>query len=92
MIGTKFSKQLITPEDLKRYTMVAEWCNQNGATIAERDEYYEVVEAPTPKPIVWNDDVTNLQMAIIEQYEKNLMLQKKIDSIQASLNEINGVK
>lgn len=41
MIGTKFYKNNY---DLDAYSSAAEWCNNNHATIADRSEYYEVVE------------------------------------------------
>ncbi len=38
MIGTKIYK-----DKLDNYTEVAQWCNENNATIVEREDYYEVV-------------------------------------------------
>lgn len=43
MIGTKFYKENF---DLTAYSSAAEWCNNNGATIEDKGEYYEVVEIP----------------------------------------------
>lgn len=85
MIGTKISKPLITKEDVDKYSTAAEWCNKNGATIAERDDYYEVIEAPTPEPIVWDDDVTNLQMIIADQYEEIIALRENNNNLQDEL-------
>ena len=49
MIGTKFSKPLT---DFDGYSKAAAWCNENGAHIEERDDFYEVVDnipyEPTP--------------------------------------------
>lgn len=45
MIGKKIYKDNI---DLNDYSAVAEWCNNNHATIEDRGEYYEVVEVPAP--------------------------------------------
>ena len=45
MIGTKFYKNNI---DLNAYSHAAKWCNENGATIEDNGEYYEVVAIPAP--------------------------------------------
>lgn len=43
MLGTKIYKN-----DMSNYTNVAIWCNQNNATIEDRDDYYEVVAISLP--------------------------------------------
>ena len=48
MIGTKFYKPVETEEQLQAYTSAAEWCNNNGAMIEDKGEYYEVVPVPEP--------------------------------------------
>ena len=45
MIGTKFYKDNY---DLNAYSAAAQWCNENGATIEDKGDYYEVVEIPPP--------------------------------------------
>lgn len=45
MIGTKFYKPL---ENLQAYSKCASWCNANGCTIEEHEDYYEVVKIPAP--------------------------------------------
>lgn len=45
MIGTKFKKPLV---DLSAYAEAAQWCNENGATIEDKDDYYEIVALPEP--------------------------------------------
>ena len=45
MIGTKFYKDNL---DLNAYSATAQWCNDNGATIEDKGEYYEVVPIPEP--------------------------------------------
>ena len=45
MIGTKFYKDNY---DLNAYSAAAQWCNENGATIEDKGEYYEVVKIPPP--------------------------------------------
>ena len=47
MIGKTFAKPLT---DLAEYSKAAAWCNQNGAHIEDKGEYYEVVETIVPEP------------------------------------------
>lgn len=47
MIGTKFEKPL-KDEVLEEYAKVAEWCNENKATIEDKGDYYECVAIPEP--------------------------------------------
>ena len=46
MIGKKLYKN--NPDDMAQYTDTAIWCNENGAHIEDRGEYYEVVENAPP--------------------------------------------
>lgn len=56
MIGTKIEKTVIQNEDdsqsivydTEQYRIAAEWCNANGAVIADKVGYYEVVVIPQP--------------------------------------------
>lgn len=41
MIGKKLFKN--NEEDMKSYTQFAIWCNENKATIIDKDDYYEIV-------------------------------------------------
>ena len=65
MIGTKFEKPLepdnilnengvIVPNDapntLSKYAECAKWCNENGATIEDKGDYYECVAVVVPEP------------------------------------------
>lgn len=43
MIGTKIYKN-----DMSNYTDLANWCNENNATIEDKGEYYEVIAIPAP--------------------------------------------
>ena len=43
MIGTKIYKN-----DMSNYTDLANWCNENNATIEDKGEYYECVAIPAP--------------------------------------------
>lgn len=43
MIGKKIYK-----DKMDRYAEYAIWCNNNGATIEDKGDYYEIVEIPGP--------------------------------------------
>lgn len=43
MIGTKIYKN-----DMSNYTDLANWCNENNATIEDKGDFYEVVAIPAP--------------------------------------------
>ena len=45
MIGQKFAKPLT---DVEGYSAAAEWANENGAMIVDKEDYYEVVSVPAP--------------------------------------------
>lgn len=45
MIKTKLYKN--KTEDMEKYNDCAVWCNANNATIVDKGDYYEVVEAPS---------------------------------------------
>lgn len=45
MIGTAFYKNNL---DDTAYALAALWCNENGATIEDKGDYFEVVEIPAP--------------------------------------------
>lgn len=47
MVGTKIYKPV---ENWGEYTETAQWCNANGCTIEEHEEYYEVVAIPVHVP------------------------------------------
>ena len=46
MIGTKINK----PTSIDEYSKVAEWCNENNATIEDKGDYYEVVAIVPHEP------------------------------------------
>ena len=46
MIGTKINK----PTKIEEYIKVAEWCNNNNATIEDKGDYYEVVAVVPHEP------------------------------------------
>ena len=56
MIGTRIEKIIIRNEDgsqsvkydTEQYHAAAKWCNENGAVIADKVGYYEVVVIPQP--------------------------------------------
>ena len=56
MIGTKIYK----PIDEEKYSKVAEWCNENNATIEDKGEYYEVVAIVPHEPTL-QEQLENLE-------------------------------
>ncbi len=45
MIGTKLHKNDL---DNERYALAAVWCNENGAAIKDKGNYYEITRLPAP--------------------------------------------
>lgn len=62
MIGTKINKPLETQEQLDEYTQLAEWCNENHATIEDMSDCYVVVALPQPTL----EDVKALKIAALK--------------------------
>ena len=61
MLGIKIYKtELQTQEQLNHYSSVADWCNNNNATIEDKGEYYEVVPAPIHEDTV-EDKIAKLR-------------------------------
>lgn len=58
MIGTKIYK-----DNMDKYTDVALWCNENQATIVEREDYYEVI--PVESLIMSSEEVKQIREAEI---------------------------
>lgn len=93
MIGTKFEKPLEpdnilsengvaipndAPNTLSKYAECAKWCNENGAIIKDKGDYYEcvaiVVPEPTPEEI---------------QEQLTVAVQKYLDTTAQKLNYDN---
>lgn len=72
MLGTKIYKS-----DMNNYTRCAIWCNENGATIEEQEEYFEVVAIPAPS------------LDVIRQ-RKIVLLKAQRDSAEVTPIEYNG--
>ena len=47
-IGTKIYKPIDATEKRHFYASCASWCNQNGAIIVDKGDYYEICEVPNP--------------------------------------------
>lgn len=73
MLGTKMYKKMFSDIEYKN---MADWCNENGCTIEDKGNYYEVVKV----------DVTELE----NQFKKE-NLQNEISAINIKLSELRGV-
>lgn len=67
-IGSKIYKPVETQEQCDAYAEVASWCNEHGATIEDKGEYYEVAETPpAPEPSEYE-----LRLRRIKELKRNL--------------------
>lgn len=69
MIGTKLYKEKL---DLDRYGECASWCNENRATIVDKDEYFEVVALPDEHEESQVPDISE-RVAVLEDAINALM-------------------
>lgn len=75
MISTKLYKN--NKDDMKNYTDLAIWCNENNATIEDKGEYYECVAIPAPS-------LDELKQGKINEFKN------KRDSFEVEPIEYNG--
>ena len=69
MIGSIIYKsKMTTKEQLDRYTSLAEWCNQNNATLIDTGKAYKVVQLPEKSQEEIDEE--NRQLRIIEIKER----------------------
>lgn len=73
MLGTRMYKRQF---DEIEYRNIAQWCNENGCTIEDKGEYYEVIKV----------DNTALE----NQFKKE-NLQNEIKAINIKLSELRGI-
>ena len=73
MLGTRMYKRQF---DEVEYRKIAQWCNENGCTIEDKGEYYEVIKV----------DNTALE----NQFKKE-NIQSEIKAINLKLSELRGI-
>lgn len=73
MLGTKMYKRQFNDAE---YKTMADWCNENGCTIEDKGNYYEIVKV----------DVTELE----NQFKKE-NIQNEIKAINIKLSELRGI-
>ena len=93
MIGTKIGKPL---EDLTAYSEAAKWCNENGARIEDKGDYYEVVEIPDPGiGDVRSQKLSELDTAFMDWYESGATVTSSLgfvaDSDSRAIMDISGL-
>ena len=76
MIGTKFYKSGFSEEE---YEAAAAWCNDHGATIEEKEEWYEVVTLPEPSAE---------EVAAAERAQRRAELQSQLAALSYVSEEI----
>lgn len=85
MIGTKLYKGKHTN---KEYADLACWCNANGCTIEEHEEYYEVVEIPPHVPT--EEELQQYFEDAIEAYMDSVVQTRNYKNIHTAVSYVNS--
>ena len=95
MIGTKFLKTDIVGESVNddvvaQYAEAAEWCNQNGAMIADDGEYFVVEAVPEPEPPTVEEKIKALTDAIQKFMDDKVHSERGYDDVFTAISYINS--
>ena len=85
MLGTKLFKGKYTN---KEYADLACWCNANGCTIEEHEEYYEVVEIPSYVPTA--EDIQKTLTDGVQAYMNTKAQERGYDNIHTACSYANS--
>ena len=85
MLGTKLYKDKYTN---KEYADLAVWCNANGCTIEEHEEYYEVVAIPAYVPTV--EEIQAQLTAAVQAYMDSTAKTRGYDNIHTACSYANS--
>ena len=85
MIGTKLYKGQYTN---KEYADLAVWCNANGCTIEEHEEYYEVVEIPAHVPTA--EEIQKMLTDGVQAYMDKKAQERGYDNIHTACSYANS--
>ena len=85
MIGTKLYKGKHTN---KEYADLACWCNANGCTIEEHEEYYEVVEIPVHVPTA--EEIQKMLTDGVQAYMDTKAQERGYDNIHTACSYANS--
>ena len=83
MIGTKIYKT-----DMSTYPLVAQWCNENNATIEDMGDYYEVVAIPEHIPT--QEEVKKMFTDAIQKYLDTTAQSRRYDNIFTAISYVNS--
>ena len=56
-----------SPNTLSKYSECAQWCNENGAMIEDKGDYYEVVPIPPPSKEMLASQVRSKRDFLLEE-------------------------
>ena len=88
MIGTKIYK----PIDEEKYSKVAEWCNENNATIEDKGEYYEVVEIIPHTPTI-EEQVLSLESKYkMNRWQREIILAENSGASDYTKNKAQEIE
>lgn len=84
------------PNTRSKYVAAARWCNENGATIEDKGDYYEVVEIPGPSvDAVREQKLSELDSSFMGWYEKGATVTSSLgfvaDSDSRAIMDISGL-
>ena len=83
MIGTKIYKT-----DMSTYPQVAQWCNENNATIEDKGDYYEVVAIPEYIPT--QEELKKMFTGAIQKYLDTIAQSRRYDNIFTAISYVNS--
>jgi hypothetical protein len=90
MIGTKINK----PTKIEEYIKVAEWCNENNATIEDKGSYFEVVAVVPHTPTLQEQLETLEAQYKMNRWQREIILAQDSgasDYVKAKAQEIENI-
>ena len=83
MISTKIYKT-----NMSTYPQVAQWCNENNATIEDKGDYYEVVAIPEHIPT--QEEIKQMFTDAIQKYLDTTAQSRRYDNIFTAISYVNS--
>lgn len=88
MIGTKINK----PTNIDEYSKVAEWCNNNNATIEDKGDYFEVV-AIIPQEPTLQEQLESLEHKYqMNRWQREIILAENSGASEYSKNKAQEIE
>lgn len=82
MIGRIIHKD--NKEEMTKYSDVADWCNENGAIIVDKGEYYEVVAVQEPTEEEKRKQIQAQLTAAVQNWMDKTVQQRNYDNIHTA--------